>query len=469
MKKLEVIKLLLEEKCNYDIVNLLKNNEVYNLTLLCYLNKKYLTKETFNVILKEKPVSIRYLLNDRSEYQNDNLSYYYSSITLLVSKYPNLYNKLDEKIKFTIDDWVKLIQEQPKLFNKCKISYRLDSYNWANIIRKQAKLINKCNIDKFNKDNWIVILKEQPQLASNYKKLYKEIDEFSALELLRSNNNIVNYIDFSKIDFSEDTVLDVLLLCPKLIEKIDKNKMSTLDWVHFIGYNPKLIDQCPVRDKFNINEIVNLICMQPEFVYMLPTIDEIENKHLRSLVINRIEFIEELNINLKNFNVNDWFELLKRHPSLIDKCDKIKEMHSSNWSKILQKQPQLIKYCDKIDNFNEDDWHGLLFYQPQFIDKCNIDMSVYLREVLIENNFDLIDKIKNDDIESYYFEKIVYKSGEYRNKVVDKYTEKFHDEMLLTNMIGIYPDLKDLYTKKDLWKYVDFNQLTDNLEYTILK
>ena len=36
-------------------------------------------------------------------------------------------------------------------------------------------------------------------------------------------------------------------------------------------------------------------------------------------------------------------------------------------------------------------------------------------------------------------------------------------------MIAIYPDLKDLYTEKDLWKYVDFSKLSNNLKYAILK
>ena len=48
-----------------------------------------------------------------------------------------------------------------------------------------------------------------------------------------------------------------------------------------------------------------------------------------------------------------------------------------------------------------------------------------------------------------------------------KYIKKHKDPIILTNMIGIYPDLKDLYTKKNLWKYVDFSKLTNNLEYNI--
>ena len=274
---------------------------------------------------------------------------------------------------------------------------------------------------------------------------------------------------FQKLIFLKILIDEILCLYPKLIEKIDKNKLSTTNWVHVIQNNSELINQCPIKNKFSIDEIVNLVYKEPKFVYMLPKIDKIKNKYLIGLIINRIEFIKELNINLKKFNVYDFIELLKKYPILIDKCDKIKEIDCSNWSKILQKQPELIKYCDKIDDFNGDDWYELLFYQPQFINKCNKYINTYLREVLIKNNFDLIDKIKIDDIQNYDFKIIVYNSKKYRNKVIKKYIEKYKDPEVLTNMIGIYPDLKELYTKKDLWKYVDFSKLTDNLEYSILK
>ena len=52
---------------------------------------------------------------------------------------------------------------------------------------------------------------------------------------------------------------------------------------------------------------------------------------------------------------------------------------------------------------------------------------------------------------------------------MEKYIKKYKDEEVLTNMIGIYPDLKEIYTKKDLWKYVDFSKLSDNIEYSMLK
>ena len=63
----------------------------------------------------------------------------------------------------------------------------------------------------------------------------------------------------------------------------------------------------------------------------------------------------------------------------------------------------------------------------------------------------------------------MYNSKEYHVEFINKYIEQYKDQEVLTNMIGIYPDLKEIYTKNNLWKYVDFNQLTENLEYSILK
>ena len=42
MKKLEIIRKILEEKPNAKISELIINDEVYNLAYLCILNKKYL-------------------------------------------------------------------------------------------------------------------------------------------------------------------------------------------------------------------------------------------------------------------------------------------------------------------------------------------------------------------------------------------------------------------------------------------
>ena len=206
MKKLEIIRRIVEEKPDIDILNFLENNSIYNLTLLCCLNKKYLSEENFNIIINEKQIPIKYLLgySYKSKYKNDN--YDYSLIALLISKYPKLLYKLNKKVKFNNDDWAKIIQEQPKLFNECKFLYKLTAYNWSKILQKQPELIKYCDIiDKFEKNDWINILKYQPQLSTKYKNLYKEIDEFSAIKLIDSNKNIVNYIDFSKINFSEDT------------------------------------------------------------------------------------------------------------------------------------------------------------------------------------------------------------------------------------------------------------------------
>ncbi len=48
------------------------------------------------------------------------------------------------------------------------------------------------------------------------------------------------------------------------------------------------------------------------------------------------------------------------------------------------------------------------------------------------------------------------------------YIKSNKDKKVLTDMINIYSDLKEIYTEKNLWKYVDFNQLCENLEYRIL-
>ena len=133
-------------------------------------------------------------------------------------------------------------------------------------------------------------------------------------------------------------------------------------------------------------------------------------------------------------------------------------------------QPQLAKYCSKFDEFTQYEWSILLLKHPELIEyygNRNILKRSDKINLLLEHSR-LIGKlhIKGIDVN---FVRILYNSREHNANLMNIYIKKYKDKEVLTNMIGIYPDLKKFYTKKDLWKYVDFNQLSNNLEYSILK
>ena len=60
--------------------------------------------------------------------------------------------------------------------------------------------------------------------------------------------------------------------------------------------------------------------------------------------------------------------------------------------------------------------------------------------------------------------------NKYMNIIMKKYIKQYKESEVLTNIIGIYPELESFYVENNLFKYVDFSKLSDNLKkYFILK
>ena len=219
-------------------------------------------------------------------------------------------------------------------------------------------------------------------------------------------------------------IIDLLCVYPEIIKKIPDNitkNIRILDWIDIIQKQPNLINNCSVIDEFKVDNWINIFKIQPKLV------DKFINK-------------------LKNISIYDWIDILNINP-------------------------EASKYCNKFDEFKSSHWFSLLRYTPELIDKCNILLEKEETIALLNKYPHLIEKLIIEDIFEikYESEKMLYNSKNYHINFMEKYIEYYKDSEILTNMIGIYPDLKDLYTKNNLWQYVDFNQLHINLEYSILK
>ena len=455
MKKLEIIKLIIEEEPSISLANLLIIDETYLLIKLCCLNKKYLNDDNLNYIIDNYK---KYPLNNTSFNYSTKIAYLY--LSSLISNYPNIVNKLPDNIinNITIDDWSNILQKQPNLFDKCKV------------------------VDDFTSNNWETILSEQPQLAFRYRNIYKEFNLYNMSYLIEKSKKILNYIDINKIKIDKMYLSNIIPIYPEIIKILDKktiNSISLINWLNMIEINPNLIDICPKTINNKVysnypNNIINLVAKEPKFKYLLPSINNIPEHLLVNLVIKQPQLVEELNINLDMFDVYQWGNILKKQPRFIDRCkilNKIPSYNSSliDWVSIISEQPKLIDYCKKINEFNGLEWVTILKKQPQLVDKCDIDLyQSYLSDLLFKQP-SLIKKLNTNNLSDSSFKKVVYNSKEYHIKAIEKYTKKYKDTELLTNMIAIYPDLKEIYIEKDLWKYVDFSKLTDNLEYAILK
>ena len=429
MKRLEIIRRILEEDPTKDVFRLLSNDTIDNLSTLCYINKKYLTEENINNIINK--IQVENVISYSQEFNSHPINSY--GIGLLIGKYPKLLHTLSKQI--------------------IKNFY---SYNWADIISEEPSLIEECDIlDEFDLKDWFTILKRQPQLASEYKDIYASFKIRSTPNLTSLIPILSKYIDVNKIHVDADIFSDILNNYPEIVKSLDKYKLDLVpikNWLNIMSHDPELLSFCPIIDKINkvlldndnIEFLIRLVSKQPSFSNLLPSIDKISRYNIIDLVRNKPELIEKLNINIEQFDRDDWCKILKLQPQLINRCNKIDKFSDYEWSNILYDQPKLIKYCNR--QLNSKDIQSLLNIYPNLINNVNTN-------VITESEF----------------EYIVYNSKDYNVKIIEKYTERFHNSEVLTNMIGIYPNLKDFYSEKDLWKYVDFSKLTENLEYVILK
>ena len=464
MKKLEIIRRILKEDNNISIKDLISKNEIENLSILCYYNKKYLTKKNFKILI-DNIVTIDAFLKDVDD--KDILSTINCSIiAFLISKYPNLFYKIPSELinSFTTTDWAIIITKQPKLLNNCKI------------------------INKFELKDWFMILKHQPQLTLYFKNIYNSfninIDSFNInhnCNLTSLIQKISNYIDVNKINTNENNFYQILINYPNIIEKLNKyniKKISINTWIDIISIKPDLLKFCPIKKEFNsfitsnnnIQILISLIANQPSFINLLK-INKINNYNLFDIIIKQPQLIDKLNINFEGYDVAYWIEILIKQPQFINKCDKIKEIKINEWVNILIKQPSLIKYCNRLDKISSYDLYRIILHHPKLINnnKFNINLSSTYKISLLMFYPELIEKLKVNDIAEAQFRYIIYTSKNYITKTLKKYLKRFHNSELLTNIIGIYPNLKEFYTENNLWQYVDFNQLTENLEYGILK
>ena len=493
MKNIEVIKLILKEKPNENIYTLFNNDDSYNLIYLCVLNEKYLNDEVLNQILNSKLID-KYL-------------------SYLLSNFPNLINKIPDGLlqNLTSFNWSIILSQQPELFNYCKNAYSFNINSWINILRKQPKLANEykklyknentllyfilnskedlninfdklikynlnININKLNIYNWLDMLKYNPKLIKicpkinkinnsydkhpyevielvskqiSFKYLLPSIDKISSYPLSILISNQPQLIEELKIDFKIFDAYNwsnILQKQPQLINECNKiNELTPYNWASILRKQPKLIKYCD-KNELTSNTWAYILTEQPKLIKYCNKIDSIPDHDLLDILIKQPELINKCNNNFTTFTIYKWVELLRKQPKLAKYCDKFDKFGDYEWDCLLENQSELIEYYGNKNILSKDNKIKILIKHPSLLDKISIDFKININSI-----------------------KILYNSKKHHLKLMKNYIVNNKDKKVLTNMIGIYPDLKYLYTEKDLWKYVDFNQLSDNIEYSILK
>ena len=173
---------------------------------------------------------------------------------------------------------------------------------------------------------------------------------------------------------------------------------------------------------------------------------------------------------MKSTKVNKWVEILKEKPFLIDNCDVVNKFKSDDWFNILIKQPLLIGQLNDFTKMSSDNWFKLLEKYPEIIKEYpKSSRDQLITKLITISNFSRMSFVKEADEKR--LRKLLYKSNKENYKIlIEEYVDKkYHDSKVLTDMINLYPDLKKLYTEKDLWMYVNTSKLNFTLEYEMLK
>ena len=173
---------------------------------------------------------------------------------------------------------------------------------------------------------------------------------------------------------------------------------------------------------------------------------------------------------MKNNKINEWVELLKEKPFLIDNCDVLDKFKSDDWFDILIKQPLLIEHFNDFAKMSSDNWLKLLEKYPEILNEYPKVLSYQVIAKLITvSNFPKISSVKEADEKR--LRKLLYNSNKETYKILIKeyINKEYHEPVVLTEMILKYPDLKEFYTKNDLWMYVDTTKLDFKLNYEMLK
>lgn len=124
-----------------------------------------------------------------------------------------------------------------------------------------------------------------------------------------------------------------------------------------------------------------------------------ENVECVKILVKNPELVGKFDC-LENLLCEDWVEILKAQPSLIDKCkevNKLDKFRIYDWVSVLISQPELAEKCDRFEGFYEDDWSRLLKNRVEFKDMA----KGYFRGriALIMNGVDLLES--SSEIEDF--------------------------------------------------------------------
>ena len=231
-----------------------------------------------------------------------------------------------------------------------------DNINWdiieknkaIRVLSRDIDLLNRIDIEKLkiSTADLYPIFIQHPELIHEFVKDFDAITPLEAIRLLECNEELIEYIDISKYDFSKKDMMEMVkkfrtstrimerldlsslehfstrkLLCRTGVDYIDRLNLSQLkasDWLEVLEQHPDLLDYCDLTifEKNDCYLLTKLALKFPELDYLIiKNSDKISALGWENLIKEELERYEEY-CKWEKFTESNWSKVIKKHPQL---------------------------------------------------------------------------------------------------------------------------------------------------------
>jgi len=216
------------------------------------------------------------------------------------------------------------------------------------IMARDIDLLKRINIKKINIStiDLYPIFIQHPELIEEFVEDFENISPLEAIRLLECNEDLIEYIDLSKYNFSKKDMQEMIkkfLFSPKIMERLDLNslehfttrklicktgidyidklnisQLKASDWIEILEQHPELIEYCDLSI-FENNDcylLTKLVLKFPDLDYLIiKNSNKISALGWENLIKEDLERYQDF-CNWGKFTESNWIKILKKHPQL---------------------------------------------------------------------------------------------------------------------------------------------------------
>ena len=203
--------------------------------------------------------------------------------------------------------------------------------------------MSMADVDKLKSYDYVEVLKRHPELIDKIgvKRLCHIFSWGRELgRLIRGNPELEKKIDLSRLQFDVYNLVNFLLECPHLVDRVDKKLLSQC-WGRLLPIHPEW------RDKCNFSKLSSY-----DWGMLLAKTDCFDKE-----------------CDFDKLNGAAWSEILQHTDRLTSKCDFTK-LDVYDWVQVLRETSRFDGYLD-ASRFKGRDWVEVLKVRPDLINVCS--------------------------------------------------------------------------------------------------